>query len=204
MTNRLKPLLAFYAANRGSISRMASARMKASTEYAQIWNLTTGPGYAQRLRTAEMALGPDQNTARLISHHVRIAAEILAPFAEQLEQPFEKDWLSDPYPRRQRCKNIRNLPEHLLGRLAPVFSQNALFDPAGNFEKRFDAWHQSYTGQLNQVDKMLKKGKGSLDRRYVAYKAVFLAERPSIDAWFEKMLELARYPEELMSLTANA
>lgn len=189
MTNRMKHLLAMYDANRGPIDKIASASIEKSNAYEKLCKQRiTGRDFTRKWRTAEMSLGPDPYAARLIYHHVSRAAEELAPFAEQLKQPFEKDWLRDPYPRRARCKNMRNLPESLLDRLEPVFSQNALFDPTKYFQIRFDTWHEIYVRHLNEVDTRVKKGKGIQDRRYREYETVFSRHQPVLDKWFEKIM----------------
>jgi len=187
MEKRMERLLGMYQANPAVISTIAHRRIEASSEYDRVWKLPTGPGYARRLRTAEIILVSDQYAAFLIDHHVSRAAEKLAAFVEQLKQPFEKDWLCDPYPRRQRCENMRNLPENLLDRLEPVFSQSALFDPTKYFQIRFDTWHEIYIRHLNEADKNVKKGKGIQDRLYREYETVFSRHQPVLDKWFEKM-----------------
>ena len=189
MTNRMKHLLAMYNANRGPISTIASARIDESGSYEKLFKQRlTGRDFARKKRAAEMSLGTDQSAARLIVHHTKVAAENLAAFPEQLEDPF--------LTQQHRCKNIRNLPEHLLDRLQPVFSRNDLFDTEGNFQMRFYTWHQSYIGQLDQANAVTGSGKGRYSRLLAAYQAVFSAEQPIVEDLISELIALMTPPSQ--------
>lgn len=191
MTTRVKPLLAMYGANRGAINKIATARLDESGEYDQMCKQLSGPEFVRKWRTTEMRIVPDQKTAWLIGHHILCAQqEILQPTVTLLNEPFRKKAQPEPYPRSDRCKIIRELPEALLNRLQPVFSQTALFDPAQDFKKQFDAWQKSLVSQLDEAERGIVKGKGYQTRRYAAYREIFDAVLPQIEAWFDAMVAL--------------
>lgn len=198
MINRLKPLLAMYTANRSTIDKISTQLIEASGEYERMCRQLDGAEFNKEWRTAEMQIVPDQRTAWLIKHHVlRAQEEILQPTVTLLNEPFMKKAQYEPYPRSHRCKVIRELPETLLIRLQPVFSQTHLFDPPGKFKKQFDVWHKSYIVQLDQAERTIPKGKGYQTRRYPAYQEVFKNEYQAIKAWFDDLIALiaaAGYP----------
>lgn len=191
MTNRMKPLLATYHANRPAIDKITSQRIDASGEYEQMCKQLDGPEFVRKWRSAEMRILPDQKTAWLIGHHILCAQqEILQPTVTLLNDPFMKKAQSEPYPRSHRCKIIRELPEALLNRLEPVFSQNALFDPTQKFKKQFDAWQKSLVSQLDEADRNTARGNGYQTRRYAVYREIFDAVLPQIQAWFDELVAL--------------
>jgi hypothetical protein len=186
----MNPLLATYAANQDAIDKIAARRLAASGEYERMCKQLDGAEFTKAWRRREMELVPDQRTAYIITHHMRQAEELLTNRLDQIEAPFEKKAQDEPYPHRDRCRNIRNLPGHLLNRLEPVFSQSALFDPARKFEKQFDTWHKSYVSQLDQAEQNIRKGKGYQTRRCDAYRQIFAREYLVIKAWFDEMATL--------------
>lgn len=190
MKNRMKPLLATYDANRSTIDKIASDRIEASGEHERMCKQLDGPEFTKAWRNAEMRIVPDQKTASLICHHVARAQEILRRTVTHLDEPFMQKAQSEPYPRSHRCKIIRELPETLLSRLQPVFSQSALFDPAQEFKKQFDGWRKSLVSQLDQAERNIEKGKGYQIRRFEAYREIFAREYPVIEAWFDGIIKL--------------
>jgi hypothetical protein len=80
---------------------------------------------------------------------------------------------------------MRELPEALLNRLEPVFSQSALFDPAQHFKRQFDAWQKSLVLQLEQAERHIKRGKEYQARRFAAYQKIFNIQHQIIKGWFE-------------------
>lgn len=149
-----------------------------------------GPELARTWRRAEMRIVPDQRTAHIIGHHVLRAQEILQNVITYLDEPRTQKLQPVPCPPSRRCSVIRKLPETLLERLEPVFSQSALFDPAGKFKMQFDAWQKSLVSQLDRAEHGIEKGKGSQTLRYVAYREIFDAVLPVIEAWFDEFVAL--------------
>lgn len=191
MTNRLKPLLAFYNLNRTSINKIASERIEASGEYERMCKQFDGPEFVRKWRTAEMRIVPAQRAAHIIGHHVLCTQkEILQPTVTLLNAPFIKKAQSEPYPSRHRCGLIRELPEALLNRLQPVFSQSALFDPAQKFKNQFEAWQKSLVLQLDQAKQGIKGGKVYQTRPFDAYQSILDATHPVIKAWFDELIAL--------------
>lgn len=120
--------------------------------------------------------------------------------AAHLEQPLAESEQYELCSKQQRCKNTRKLPDALLNRLLPVFSQSALFDPAGKFKMEFDAWHESYVTQLNQGECSIKRGKGYYDRRFTANRRAFWGEYHTIKSWFDQMIVLLTKADDEIKL----
>jgi hypothetical protein len=191
MTNRLKPLLTTYYGNTHSIENISTQRIEASGEYDRMCKQLDGPEFVRKWRTAEMRIVPDQRTAYIIGHHILCAQqEILQPRVELIDQPFASKGQSDLYPRSHRCKLIRELPEDLLGRLQPVFSKSALFDPPQKFQKEFNAWQKSIVSQLDRAERNIERGPGYQTRRFDAYREIFYDNYPVIRAWFDELVAL--------------
>lgn len=190
MTSRLKPLLATYYANSAPIDKIASRRIKLSGEYEQMCKKLEGPRFAQKWRTAEMGIVPAQRTALNIGHHILRAQEILHATVTYLDGPSAQKIQPVPCPPSRRCRIIRELPKTLLQRLDSVFSESALFDPDQEFKKQFDTWQKSLVSQLDLAEEGIGKGKGSQNLRYAAYREIFDAVLPVIEAWFDEFVAL--------------
>lgn len=190
MANRLKPLLATYYANSAPIKKIASQRIKSSGEHGRMCKQLAGPKFARKWRSAEMSIVPDQRTAHIIGHHVLRAQEILQATVTYLNEPRAQKLQPVPCPPNRRCKIIRELPKTLLQRLESVFSGSALFDPDQVFKKQFDTWQKSLVSQLDLAEEGIKKGKGSQTFRYAAYREIFDAVLPVIEAWFDEFVSL--------------
>lgn len=190
MTNRLKPLLATYHANRAPIEKIATQRINSSGEYARMCKQLDGPEFTRKWRSAEMRIVPDQRSAHIIGHHVLRAQEILQDTVIYLDETRSQKLQPLPCPPSRRCRIIRELPETLLNRLEPIFSQSALFDPDQEFKKQFDTWQKSLVSQLDRAEHGIKKGKGSQTLRYAAYRRIFDDAHPVIKAWFDEFVAL--------------
>lgn len=189
MRNRMKPLLATYYVNIGAVGEISSDRIKSSGIYEQMRKLE-GREFARKWRSAEMQIALDQQTARLIGHHIFLGKERLNTLLKPIEQELAKKGEFEMYPYKTRSSFVRKLPENLLDRLQPVFEQSNLFDPELEFQKRFDEWRKSYISQLDTAKTETKKGPGYEKRLFNGYKAILHRQLPVLEALFGDLVEL--------------
>lgn len=183
MQRKLRQLLKLNAAEPG-IGRIANQRMDAALEAnAERLKRLSGNELARAIRKITLTPVPDPKAAWLIRHHIREARRSLDAHIVTVTAPMKGRDAILAGPSHHRIKVVRQIPDWLRNRLDPVFARGDLWDPDGEYHRRFDAWEADMLANL-------PPGKTPGKTWWPYHRDAFLAHLPVLEDWFAEVLDL--------------